>query len=404
MKLFEFQGKELFSRAGIAVPRSRLARITNPDGVPLADGEGSLQERLEAAARELADQSSLGTPRLVVKAQLDMGGRGKAGLITIAGGDGSSRDDLAREVSQAARQMVAGDYTIPAILLEEAVAFNQELYLSISVDAPGGGYVLLASAEGGVDIETLAAERPEAIQRIYIDPLRGLLPYQTRGLAYNLGLQGELVRAFGDLAARLYSLFLENDAELAEINPLFVRSDGGGLVAGDAKVIIDDNSLHRHPEFPLLREQYDSDAAFEAAREGIPYLQFDGAISLMCAGAGLATTVFDLVNYEGGTVANYLEFGGPNYNKAQRAMELCLQNDSRVILIVTFGTIARADVMAKGVVEAVKNLNPDRPIVTCLRGTNEEEADATLRAAGLEPLYNTEEAVRKAVALAGGKA
>ncbi|SIQ76132.1 succinyl-CoA synthetase (ADP-forming) beta subunit [Alkalispirochaeta americana] len=404
MKRFEFQGKELFSRAGIAIPQGQLVRIMNPDGTPLPDGSPDLQERLGAAINELAHLSSGKTSRLVVKAQLDMGGRGKAGLIRIVGGNQGDPDELAQETLLAVQEMLEGGHTIPAILLEEAVPFNQELYISISVDALGGGYVLLASAEGGVDIETLAEERPHAIKRVFLDPLRGILPYQARGLAYDLGLQGDMVRSFADLATRLYSVFIENDAELAEINPLFVRADGKRLVAGDAKVIIDDNSLYRHPEFQLLREQYESDPAFEAALEGIPYLQFDGTISLMCAGAGLATTVFDLVNYEGGSVANYLEFGGPNYNKAQRAMELCLKNKSKVILIVTFGTIARADVMAKGVVEAVKNLNPDRPIVTCLRGTNEEEADATLRAAGLEPLYDTEVAVRKAVALAGGKA
>ncbi len=138
----------------------------------------------------------------------------------------------------------------------------------------------------------------------------------------------------------------------------------------------------------------------QAAEEGIPFLQFDGDISLMCAGAGLTTTVYDLIHYEGGTVANYLEFGGPNYRKAMRAMELCLQTDSKVILIVTFGTIARADVMAEGVVDAIARLKPDRPIVVCIRGTNEEEAVKTLKAAGLDPLYDTEEAVRRAVTLA----
>ena len=148
------------------------------------------------------------------------------------------------------------------------------------------------------------------------------------------------------------------------------------------------------------REYFDNDVAFEAAREGIPYLQFDGDISLMCAGAGLTTVVYDLVNYEGGTVANYLEFGGPNYRKAVRAMELCLLNNPKVILIVTFGTIARADVMADGIAEAIARLRPSCPIVACIRGTGEEEAVQKLKAAGLDPLFDTEEAVRRAVALA----
>jgi succinyl-CoA synthetase beta subunit len=172
------------------------------------------------------------------------------------------------------------------------------------------------------------------------------------------------------------------------------------VVAGDGKLAIDDNALFRQPGREPGRDYYDSDAAFEAAAEGIPYLQFDGDISLMCAGAGLTTVVYDLIVDEGGSVANYLEFGGPNYKKAVRAMELCLKNEPKVILIVTFGTIARADVMAEGITEAILKLKPSCPIVACIRGTGEEKAVEMLRAAGLEPLFDTEEAVRKAVAFA----
>jgi len=201
----------------------------------------------------------------------------------------------------------------------------------------------------------------------------------------------------------LWTLFRRRDAELVEINPLFLTGDGL-IVAGDGKLVLDDNAAWRQDSFEAGREYYDSDAAFEAAREGIPYLQFDGDISLMCAGAGLTTTVYDLVIDEGGTVANYLEFGGPNYRRADKAMELCLKNDSKVILMVTFGTIARADVMAEGIVNAMKELKPDRPIVTCIRGTNEEGAVEILKKAGLTPLFDTEDAVRRAVALARGGA
>ncbi len=409
MKRFEYQGKELFARVGMKVPASRLVRIMESDGGDSPGGrEGALQ-RVESAVRELAQKSGgEAVSRVVVKAQLDMGGRGKAGLIQVVGPEQGGKEGLAAAAVEAARAILSKGYTVPALLIEEAVAFSQELYLSISVEPTESRYVVLTSAEGGVDIETLAAERPEAIKRVYIDPFRGLQPYQSRGLAYDIGLEGSLAKEFARLLTQLYTLFTQYDAELVEINPVFVTEGSSStaptLLAGDAKVIIDDNSLHRHPDFQTVREQYDSDAAYEAALEGIPYLQFDGDISLMCAGAGLATTVFDLVNYEGGRVANYLEFGGPNYNKAQRAMELCLKNTSSVILIVTFGTIARADVMAEGVVSAIQNLKPDRPIVTCIRGTNEEQADKTLRAAGLEPLYNTEEAVARAVALAAAAA
>jgi len=160
--------------------------------------------------------------------------------------------------------------------------------------------------------------------------------------------------------------------------------------------------MQRQPRFTRTREFYDSDMEYEAALQGIPYLQFAGDISLMCAGAGLTTTVFDLINYEGGSVANYLEFGGPNYRKAYEAMELCLRNTSKVILVVTFGTIARADVMAQGIVDAASRLHPDRPIVTCIRGTGEIEAVSILEKAGFTPLFDTEEAVRKAVKLSKG--
>ncbi|TVR71363.1 MAG: succinate--CoA ligase [Spirochaetaceae bacterium] len=410
MKLFEFQGKELFAGAGIPVPASRLVRISEPDGTGVPGGIEGVLARVQGASAELAREVP-GLRNVVIKAQLDMGGRGKAGLIRVAPVNGTGPDGADSGATGAAgtvaREILDKGYTIPALLIEEAAQIGQELYLSISAEPGNACYVILASAEGGVDIEELARTRPEAIRRVQVDPFRGLQGHQSRGLAYDLGLTGPLVGQFARLVEQLWSVFTQYEAELAEINPVFVTDATGapGLIAGDAKVIIDDNSLGRlnragHGQFQLTREQYDSDAAYESALEGIPYVQFDGDISLMCAGAGLTTTVFDLVNYEGGSVANYLEFGGPNYNKAQRAMELCLKNRSSVILIVTFGTIARADVMAEGVVTAIGNLKPDRPIVTCIRGTGEEEADRTLRTAGLEPLYDTEEAVRRAVALA----
>ena len=203
------------------------------------------------------------------------------------------------------------------------------------------------------------------------------------------------------LFLQLYDVFTKYDAELVEINPLFI-TNSNQLIAGDGKVMIDDNSMFRQTRFEQIQSDYKTEAEFDANQEGIPFIQFDGDIGLMCAGAGLTTTVYDLIHYEGGTVANYLEFGGPNYKKAVKAMEICLKVPSKVILIVTFGTIARADVMAEGIVDAINRLKPDRPIVTCIRGTNEIEAVKILKEAGLEPIFDTEEAVRKAVALASG--
>jgi succinyl-CoA synthetase beta subunit len=380
VKLPEYRGKEAFREAGIPVPEGRLISLSD---------HGDVREAVRATAEELL----AGAERVVVKAQLLIGGRGKAGLIKTAGS--------AEEAADAAASILNRGYTIPALLIERAVDVERELYLSVSAEPACGAFVVLASVEGGVEIESLAAARPEAILRRVVDPFRGLQPFQARSLAYDLRLTGDQVKRFTAALTQLFAIFREHDAELAEINPLFVTRSGE-LVAGDAKLTIDENSLARQPRYEISREQFESEAAYEAALEGIPYVQFDGEISLMCAGAGLTTTVFDLVNMEGGSVANYLEFGGPNYRKARRAMELCLKNRSKVILIVTFGTIARADVMAEGVAAAIEELRPDRPIVACIRGTNEESAESTLRGVGLDPLTDTEEAVRRAIALARG--
>jgi succinyl-CoA synthetase beta subunit len=372
MKLFEYQAKERFEQAGIPVPKAVL--IKNVEGV-------------EQAAE------AVGYP-CVLKAQLLQGGRGKAGLITFA--------DTSDKARSEAKRLFSSELGIKNILVEQAVAFRQEIYLAITADPLRSELLIMASAEGGVEIEELAAKAPEKILKEYVDLDTGLCTFQVNNICFALGVKKEVVSPLRKLIFNLYNLFHASDAELAEINPLFITEDDQ-VVAGDAKLSIDESSLFRQPGFTRTRDYFDSDMEFEAAELGIPYLQFDGDISLMCAGAGLTTTVFDLITYEGGTVANYLEFGGPNYRRALEAMKLCLRNQSKVILVVTFGTIARADVMAEGIVSAVKELKPDRPIVTCIRGTNEEEAVRILTEAGLEPLFDTEEAVRKAVKLSKGE-
>lgn len=369
MKLHEHEAKEVFKAEGIPVPRSVLA--TDPDGAA-------------RAAREA------GFP-CVLKSQVLRGGRGKAGLIKLVRSEPEARETAAA--------LFDSPHGVRKILVEEAVDIDRELYLSITVDPAAAEAVVLACSEGGVEIEDLAARFPEKVVRERVPLAEGLSSYRARNVAYALGLSGEAAKKTAGILEALWRVFRKNDAELAEINPLFLTKDGL-VVAGDGKLAIDDNSLFRHPGREPGRDYYDSDAAFEAAAEGIPYLQFDGDISLMCAGAGLTTVVYDLIVDEGGSVANYLEFGGPNYKKAVRAMELCLKNDPKVILIVTFGTIARADVMAEGIADAVKRLAPKCPIVACIRGTGEEKAVEILRGLGLSPLFDTEEAVRRAVALA----
>jgi succinyl-CoA synthetase beta subunit len=197
----------------------------------------------------------------------------------------------------------------------------------------------------------------------------------------------------------LYNLFCEYDAELVEVNPLALVEDSA-LVAADAKITIDDGSLHRQGRFPLSRDYFESDVAYDAAEEGIPYLEFDGDIGLMCAGSGLTNVIYDLVNQGGGSVASYIEFGGPNYRKAAKAMELMIRTKPKVVLIVTFGTIARADVITEDLAGAIQRLEPDFPIVTAIRGTGEEKTQELLRGVGLEPLTDTEEAVERAIELA----
>lgn len=369
MKLLEHEAKAIFARHGLAIPRGEV--VTD-------------------AGQAVLSADSLGYP-CILKAQVYRGGRGKAGLIKLV--------RSSTEARTAAKDLFESPHGVKKVLVEQAVDIAREIYLSITVDPQKAGALILACSEGGVEIEELAHSAPDKILRDCVDLDEGISPFRARNVAYGLGLEGDLAKKVSGVVEALYSVFRSTEAELAEINPLFVTR-AGEVVAGDGKLSIDDNALFRHPEFEPGREYYDSDTAFEAAREGIPYLQFDGDISLMCAGAGLTTTVYDLIADAGGSVANYLEFGGPNYKKGLRAMELCISNSPKVILIVTFGTIARADVMAQSIAEAIRTLKPTCPIVVCIRGTGEDEAASTLRAAGLDPLTDTEVAVRTAVELA----
>ena len=367
MKLFEYQAKKIFSEAGIPVPVFTV--IENID---------QLENALAVSGLPCA-----------VKAQTLTGGRGKAGLIKIT--------KTAEEARKAVVELFARPEKVLRILIGKDVDIQGEIYLSVTAEPLSGQAVIMGCAEGGIDIEELSVKSPEKIVREYVDLNRGLQPFQINDFVWRMGLRGDTFKGVSKAVSGLYNVFTKYDAELAEINPLFVTPDG--VCAGDGKMIIDDNSMFRQTSFELTRDRFDSDMEFEASLEGIPYLQFNGDISLMCAGAGLTNTVFDLINYEGGSVANYLEFGWPNYRKAGRAMELCLKNKSKVILIVTFGTIARADVMAEDIVNAIKEFHPDRPIVACIRGTGEEEAHKILKDAGLDYLTDTEEAVRKAIAI-----
>lgn len=371
MKLFEHQAKDLFEEAGITVPRRRLI-----------SGVSELNDALD----------DVGLP-CVIKAQVLQGGRGKAGLIRFA--------STAEEARAKSEQILGSSAKVRGLLIEQALDIEEEIYLSITAEPVTGSALVMASAEGGVEIEEVALTMPDRIVRERIDMSEGLLPFQARNVMFELGLDGDGVKRGSAMLLHLYGLFRGYDAELVEVNPLVLAQDGA-LVAADGKVTIDDSSLHRQERFSLNRDYFETDVEYEAAMEGIPCLKFDGDIGLMCAGAGLTNVIYDLVNYGGGSVASYIEFGGPNYRKAVKAMELMMKTEPKVVLVVTFGTIARADVIAQGLVEAIERLRPGFPIVTAIRGTGEEKTQELLRGAGLEPLSDTEEAVERAIELAGG--
>lgn len=371
MRLFEYQAKEMFKKAGISVPRGAMT-----------ENQSGIESAIDA----------VGCP-CVVKAQVARGGRGKEGLIQFAA---DRREALAQALAMMDKRGVR------RLLIEEALAIERELYLAVTFDPVTASALIMASPEGGVDIEELARTRPNLVFKMRVDVFRRLSPFQARDLMFQIGLKGAAFKQGLGIVGAMFDLFRRRDAELVEINPLVLTRDGG-LVAADGKLLLDDNASFRQEKRGITREHFDSDLEYEATLEGIPCLRFDGAIGLMCAGAGLTNTIYDLISYEGGSVANYLEFGGPNYRRAEKAMELTMKSNPKVILIVTFGTIARADVMAQGIVDAIVKLKPGIPIITAIRGTGEEDAARILRGAGLDPLADTEDAVRKAVALSGGK-
>ncbi|HZG64582.1 MAG TPA: ATP-grasp domain-containing protein [Rubrobacteraceae bacterium] len=371
MKLFEYQAKDLFEEAGIPVPKRRL--IENTSGI-----DGAVEE--------------VGLP-CVVKAQVLQGGRGKAGLIQFA--------STLEEAREKAQQIFDSPTNVRRLLVEQALDIQEEIYLSITADPVSGTALIMASAEGGVKIEEVARTMPEKIVTEQVDLFEGLLPYEARNVMFGLGFDKDRANKGSVVLLALYTLFCEYDAELVEINPL-VATRGGEFLAADGKMTIDDGSLYRQRRFSLGRDYFESDVEYDAAVEGIPCLKFDGDIGLMCAGAGLTNVIYDLVNYGGGSVASYIEFGGPNYRKAVKAMELMMRTGPKVVLVVTFGTIARADVIAEGLVDAISRLRPEFSVVTAIRGTGEEKTQELLRGVGLEPLTDTEEAVERAIELAKG--
>ncbi len=366
MNLHEYQAKALFGRYGLLVPPGRV--VDSADEVPSA---------LEA----------LGGDRWVVKAQAHAGGRGKAGGVRIV--------DTPAEVEAAVEAMLAAPIVtyqtgpegrpVNEVLIEPPSDIARELYLGAVIDRSRRRVVLMASTEGGVEIERVAAEHPERILRSEIDPLVGLQPYQCRQLAFGLGLEGGQIREFTRLATGLARLFVDHDLSLVEINPLVVTGTGE-LVCLDGKVNIDDNALYRHEDLRALRDLRQEDPReVEASAWDLNYIALDGEIGCMVNGAGLAMATMDLIKLVGGEPANFLDVGGTaTSERVAEAFKIILSDDHvRGILVNIFGGIVRCDLIAEGIIAAVAEVGVEVPVVVRLEGTNAERGRALLAESGL---------------------
>lgn len=378
MKLHEYQARDLLAKYGIPVTRG---------GVAVTPGE----------ARAVAE--SIGGP-VVVKAQVFVGGRGKAGGVKLA--------DTPQQAEQAASQILGMSIkglTVEKVLVAEAITYTREIYLSAILDRAAKRVTMIASAEGGVEIEEVARTNPDAIIKIPAHPHLGLLDFQARELAFGIGLtDGKQARQFAQIASALYRVFVESDASLAEINPLVIRADGA-LQALDSKVLLDDSALFRHPDLAALRDSSDEPEAELRAREAdLTYIKLDGSIGCMVNGAGLAMATMDVVKLYGGEPANFLDIGGgAGKEKVKAALQIILADPNvKAVMFNIFGGITRVDEVARGIVAALEEVQTDVPMVARLTGTNEEEGRRILAASRLIPAATLAEAAEKAVAAAHG--
>jgi succinyl-CoA synthetase beta subunit len=388
MKIHEFQAKKLLAEYGVPVPAGRVASTP-------------------ADARAVAQE--LGKPS-VVKAQIHAGGRGKGGGIKLA----ATPDDAEAAAEQILGMRLVTPQTgregkiVHRVLVEEQTAVDRELYLSVLVDGAAGRATFIASAAGGMEIEEVAASQPEAILRVGIDPAAGFQPHTGRGLAFGLGLTGDLMRPAVDLASALYRCFLEKDCSLAEINPL-VLTKAGKIIALDAKMSFDDNAIFRHKDIEAMRDKDEEDPLEVEAQElGINnYVKLTGNIGCLVNGAGLAMATMDAIKFAGGDPANFLDIGTVNdVSRVVNAFRIFTTDpEVKAVLINIFGGMARVDIIAQGVVDAHKELDVKVPVVVRLEGTNVEEGERILSGSGLPVLRAKDlgEASRKAVEAAAGR-
>jgi succinyl-CoA synthetase beta subunit len=388
MKIHEYQAKAILKKYGVAVPRGEMAET---------------REEAEAAARNLFAAGSTG---VVVKAQIHAGGRGKGGGVKIA----KSVDEAGELAAKMLGMKLVTHQTGPEgkivsrLLIEETLPIEKELYLGILVDRAEGKPVFMASIAGGMDIEQVAADNPDAILKQHIDPGMGLEPFQARKIAFALGLKGTQINPAVQFLTGLYKAFLDTDASLLEINP-FITCTDGRLFALDAKINFDDNAISRHPDLRDLRDITEEDPLeVEASKYSLNYIKLDGNVGCMVNGAGLAMATMDIIKYAGGMPANFLDVGGgANAEQVTHAFEILLSDKNvKAVLINIFGGILRVDTLAKGVVEAATKTKIQLPIVLRLEGTNVEQGREILKQSGLNFMVaeTMKDAAEKVVAAA----
>ena len=377
MKLHEYYSKRLFSEYGIPIPKGEIAKTP---------------QEAQRIAKELDGP-------VVVKSQVLVGGRGKAGGIKVA--------NTPKEALQHAEdilKLTIKDLPVRMVLVDQAADIKDEIYLGITNDRSARKPVIMASAEGGVDIEEIAHKTPEKIIKCQIDPLMGLQDYQARDLAAGIDLSRDHWRAFGKIAHGLWQVYINSDATLAEINPLVVTGEGQ-LLAVDGKMVLDDNALFRHPDLEGYRDlDVDAGVEIQAREHGLSYIKLDGNIGCMVNGAGLAMTTMDIIKLFGGEPANFLDIGGgASAEKVSTALEIILSDANvKAVLFNIFGGITRCDVVAKGILEALEEVNTNVPMVVRLVGTNAAEGRKLLQDAAMETADTLAEAAKMAVAAAKG--
>ncbi len=377
MKLHEYQSKTIFSKYGIPIPKGRVAATA---------------QEAKQIAQELGG-------RVVVKAQVLVGGRGKAGGVKVA----NNPEEAEQLASQILGMSIKG-LPVLKVLIDEASAIDKEIYFSITNDRAAKKPVMIASAAGGVEIEEVAAKTPEKIVKMHIDPLLGLKEYTARDVALAMDLPREYIKDFIKIAMGLWEVFKATDATLAEINPLVITKDKK-MVALDGKMLIDDSALFRHPELEALRNlDEDAPAEIEARKYDLSFIKLDGNIGCMVNGAGLAMTSMDVIKLFGGEPANFLDVGGgADSKKVAAAMRIILTDPNvKAVLFNIFGGITRCDEVAKGILVAMDEVKPTVPMVVRLVGTNAEEGRKLLENANMITAETLADAAKKSVAAAKG--